>query len=909
MDIVEELQRSPPVLTGGNVQEVVLGPTRRPPLGHRRDGGGPPRPPPRGDPSASGRQWNDPGGVDPITQGFDRIMARFDQLEFILDARDRRVDRLEARRLPEPDLPYFLDYADLDGYRFQRDVWTANEDVPRNFNHGRRDRGGDIRRRRGTIRVTHWPEGRPPRHSTAAAPYRACRDSWHGSSWERPADRYPQGPDRDGHDPLHCLSRGKNMLYVEGTSITPMVDHEHHHSRDNICGYGVVSNDDKVVPDAELSRDAITDAGVFLLLKSSQLRRVPVVLESLSELGTIIINVDRDGCRRGSDDNMLGLMMNDWGWPSQEYEFSIGGSALGGNFHFDAALLEAQGRGSNYAYNTNLKHIRRLEVGLSHKLNMSIGWKVVLGMTLVVHESTRMLYPATLTLDLDDLIYQFAVWMTPHQWEDMKQLWFPHKPELVNKCEINWTRRGHRLTELQYYAGRPNGVGFIGLFCVEVSDFADQLASRQGKEFQKKCLGIYYYIAYAYDIISLCCMLWNGVLIDGQQAQQFPGVGIDNYITLSYFDFDKDKMVYIIILVVVELVHTHVVSGEFYQFVFLQLLPLGIKHKVGTGFLHILQKKTHLEGIGDVVIVGDGSNLDEGLTGDVTVSREFECVVLNIDGTAGREACYMAHVIHAPATKRAELLIELRRNLSRAQQRMTASANRHRRHIEFEVGSFVWLKLQPYRQHSVARPISAKLSKRFYGPFEVEERIGPVAYRLRLPEGSRIHDVFHVSLLRAFVKDDPIVPLPEQFVGNRPVVHPVAILDSKILWHKGAAVEHVLVRWLDGSDSPSWEPLADLMKRFPTLFLEDKEVSKDGGVVTNSTQSRVTEETTIEGKAASPPMQSSSTSESVQELENQSVEDSQVDTVKKLRPTKDIKQPERYHDFVPSSGPAARRNA
>ncbi|KAG6402054.1 hypothetical protein SASPL_138924 [Salvia splendens] len=387
--------------------------------------------------------------------------------------------------------------------------------------------------------------------------------------------------DRDGHDPLHCLSRGKNMLYVEGTSITPMVDHEHHHSRDNICGYGVVSNDDKVVPDAELSRDAITDAGVFLLLKSSQLRRVPVVLESLSELGTIIINVDRDGCRRGSDDNMLGLMMNDWGRPSQEHEFSIGGSALGGNFHFDAALLEAQGRGSNYAYNTNLKHIRRLEVGLSHKLNMSIGWKVVLGMTLVVHESTRMLYPATLTLDLDDLIYQFAVWMTPHQ---------------------------------------PNGVGFIGLFCVEVSDFSDQLASRQGKEFQKKCLGIYYYIAYAYDIISLCCMLWNGVLIDGQQAQQFPGVGIDNYITLSYFDFDKDKMEYIIILVVVELVHTHVwVSSH-------------------------IAKKTHLEGIGDVVIVGDGSNLDEGLTGDVIVSREFECVVLNIDGTAGREACYMAHV-------------------------------------------------------------------------------------------------------------------------------------------------------------------------------------------------------------------------------------------------------------------------
>lgn len=45
--------------------------------------------------------------------------------------------------------------------------------------------------------------------------------------------------------------------------------------------------------------------------------------------------------------------------------------------------------------------------------------------------------------------------------------------------------------------------------------------------------------------------------------------------------------------------------------------------------------------------------------------------------------------------------------------------NRHRRHIDFEVGDFVWLKLQPYRQHSVAKLISAKLAKWFYGPFEI----------------------------------------------------------------------------------------------------------------------------------------------------------------------------------------------
>ena len=79
--------------------------------------------------------------------------------------------------------------------------------------------------------------------------------------------------------------------------------------------------------------------------------------------------------------------------------------------------------------------------------------------------------------------------------------------------------------------------------------------------------------------------------------------------------------------------------------------------------------------------------------------------------------------------QRGELLVTLRQNLLRAQQRMVDGANRHRRHVEYEVGDVVWLKLQPYRQHSVAKPLSAKLAPRYYGPFEILERVGPVAYK------------------------------------------------------------------------------------------------------------------------------------------------------------------------------------
>ena len=84
----------------------------------------------------------------------------------------------------------------------------------------------------------------------------------------------------------------------------------------------------------------------------------------------------------------------------------------------------------------------------------------------------------------------------------------------------------------------------------------------------------------------------------------------------------------------------------------------------------------------------------------------------------------------------------------------------------------------------MAKPQYVKLSKGYYGPFEVLQWIGPVAHHLRLSEGSRIHNVFRVSLLCEFVAgigDVDGVKLPAEFVGYRPVSRPVSFMDERVV--------------------------------------------------------------------------------------------------------------------------------
>ncbi|XP_074328209.1 uncharacterized protein LOC141666109 [Apium graveolens] len=181
------------------------------------------------------------------------------------------------------------------------------------------------------------------------------------------------------------------------------------------------------------------------------------------------------------------------------------------------------------------------------------------------------------------------------------------------------------------------------------------------------------------------------------------------------------------------------------------------------------------------------------------------------------------------------LLKTLRTNLLDAQNRMKQFADRHGRELAYEVGDYVYVKLQPYRESRMVSRSLAKLSPRFFSPYKILANLGSVVYRLELRQGSLVHNMFHVSLLR---KSEVSIPEPFPLFISEPSkstaeLQPEHILEERVVQRgKYRPKMEILVQWEGQTpENTTWENKWHFTHIFPQFHLEARVFSGiDGGI-------------------------------------------------------------------------------
>ncbi|GJY63981.1 reverse transcriptase domain-containing protein [Tanacetum coccineum] len=171
-----------------------------------------------------------------------------------------------------------------------------------------------------------------------------------------------------------------------------------------------------------------------------------------------------------------------------------------------------------------------------------------------------------------------------------------------------------------------------------------------------------------------------------------------------------------------------------------------------------------------------------------------------------------------------EKIVQIRERLKTARSRQKSYADKRRKPLEFQVGDRVLLKVSPWK--GVVRfGKKGKLAPRYVGPFEIVECVGPVAYRLKLPqELSCVHDTFHVSnLKKCLAEPDVQVPLDEIEIDEnlRFVEEPIEIVERDVKKLKRRRIPLVKVRWNSRQGAEyTWEREDQFQKKYPHLFSE-----------------------------------------------------------------------------------------
>lgn len=145
----------------------------------------------------------------------------------------------------------------------------------------------------------------------------------------------------------------------------------------------------------------------------------------------------------------------------------------------------------------------------------------------------------------------------------------------------------------------------------------------------------------------------------------------------------------------------------------------------------------------------------------------------------------------------------------------------------------MFLKLQPYLQSSLVRRANQKLAFKYFGPFRILERIGEVAYRLELPDSSRIHPLFRVSQLKPCLGPGQKV-LPQLPTSTDLFQVPVRVLQRHVHQQDLRTVVQVLVQWSGCPESMATrEDLESLRQQFPRASAWGQADFQERGIVSD----------------------------------------------------------------------------
>jgi hypothetical protein len=137
----------------------------------------------------------------------------------------------------------------------------------------------------------------------------------------------------------------------------------------------------------------------------------------------------------------------------------------------------------------------------------------------------------------------------------------------------------------------------------------------------------------------------------------------------------------------------------------------------------------------------------------------------------------------------------------------------------------------------VVTRINAKLAAWYYGPYPILERVGAIAYKLKLPTSSKVHPVFHVSLLKKAVGQyHESEDLPDLMTGGQDeVFEPEEVLAVRKVQQQGEEVKQLLIHWKGRTvEEATWEDYVMLKSQFPHFNLEDKVAVHGGSIDRNN---------------------------------------------------------------------------